>query len=104
MRLAAFALLSACSQLAAGTAIGFETRDNRMDVLMAMKMETRSRMKAEGAFDSGIYERGHKAGYTKCVNGKAGEYACSGIDMAGFLTHGQMGSKTREGNDVWGMI
>ncbi|TLD06508.1 uncharacterized protein PgNI_08029 [Pyricularia grisea] len=41
-------------------------------------------------------------GATPCVDGKAGEYQCNGLDLMGFLRHQDMGSRTRVGNDVWG--
>jgi choice-of-anchor B domain-containing protein len=38
---------------------------------------------------------------TPCVNGKAGEYECSNVDMLSFLSLADMGSN-RDGNDIWG--
>ena len=73
---------------------------SRMASLKAMKIATRQRMQAEGAFDVNKYES-HQ-GVTPCVEGKAGEYSCDNVDLHGFLTHGDMGSATREGNDIWG--
>lgn len=73
---------------------------SRMASLKAMKIATRQRMQAEGAFDVNKYES-HQ-GVTPCVDGKAGEYSCDNVDLHGFLTHGDMGSATREGNDIWG--
>jgi choice-of-anchor B domain-containing protein len=42
-----------------------------------------------------------RGGVTKCVNGKAGEYPCDGVDMVSFLSIGAMGGGD-EGNDIWG--
>ena len=75
---------------------------SRMASLKAMKEATRQRMKAEGAFDANKYKSFQ--GVTPCVDGKAGEYSCNSVDLYGFLTHGDMGSTTREGNDLWGRL
>lgn len=55
----------------------------------------------QGAFDLDRYEA--RLAGTPCVNGKAGEYTCNNVDLMGFLRHQDMGSRTRVGNDVWGM-
>ena len=96
MKYSVIALLALCGQFA----IASVEAEQRMERLMSMKLATREKMIAEGAFDPGKYEK--VSSLTKCTNGKAGEYACSGVDMAAFLPHEAMGSTTREGNDVWG--
>ena len=73
---------------------------SRMASLKAMKVASRQRMQTEGAFDANRYKS--YQGVTPCVDGKAGEYSCDNVDLYGFLTHGDMGSATREGNDIWG--
>jgi choice-of-anchor B domain-containing protein len=42
-----------------------------------------------------------KAGATKCVDGKAGEYPCRGVDMLSFMSLAQLGNH-RSASDVWG--
>ena len=78
-----------------------------MDRLMSMKLTQREAHRAAGAFAPARYSSTSKAtskAVTKCKNGKAGEYACENVDMHSFLSHEEMGSKTREGNDIWGML
>ncbi|KAK2735926.1 hypothetical protein FQN57_001066 [Myotisia sp. PD_48] len=70
-----------------------------MQQLMARKTEHRIKLRAEGLFDEGRYLGVNKL--TPCANGKSGEYSCQNVDMHGFLSHQAMGSRTREGNDVW---
>lgn len=70
-----------------------------MAELKAMKLKEWKEMEDEGMFDAGRYQA---QGQTKCINGKAGAFACSGIDLNHFLPHGEMGSEVRKGNDVWG--
>lgn len=73
-----------------------------MERLMRLKMDQRARMRADGAFDQFDNARLGAVGPTPCTDGKAGEYSCENVDMYGFLSHAQMGSATKEGNDVWG--
>ncbi|WEW57004.1 hypothetical protein PRK78_002463 [Emydomyces testavorans] len=68
--------------------------------LMDMKLKDREAMERKGFFRPERYRPSSKV--TKCVNGKAGVYSCDNVDMYGFLPHQQLGSATREGNDVWG--
>ncbi|TGZ81244.1 hypothetical protein EX30DRAFT_306621 [Ascodesmis nigricans] len=69
--------------------------------LQALKTATREGARARGAFGKGKYKGKHNV--SKCKNGKSdGTYSCSKIDMHGFLSHEEMGSVTREGNDIWG--
>lgn len=75
-----------------------------MDRLMQLKTDQRARMRAEGAFDKFDNARVGAVGPTPCTNGKAGEYSCEKVDMYGFLSHAQMGSTTKEGNDIWGKL
>ena len=87
--------------LSLGLALG-QQDESRMASLKAMKIATRQRMQAEGAFEANKYKS--YQGVTPCVDGKAGEYSCDNVDLHGFLTHGDMGSNTREGNDIWGRL
>jgi hypothetical protein len=70
-----------------------------MSVVRQRKVEQREQDIAAGVFDLDRYET---TGATACVDGKAGEYSCNNVDLKGFLRHQDMGSRTREGNDVWG--
>lgn len=72
-----------------------------MDRLMSVKLEQREKFRAQGLFNANQYP---DMGSQKCVNGKAGEYSCENVDLLAFLSHQAMGSTTREGNDIWGMI
>jgi hypothetical protein len=73
----------------------------RMSKLMALKTDAHERQRGRGFFSPGKWKNKKKT-YEKCKNGKAGEYSCDNVDMAGFLSHEALGSTTREGNDVWG--
>ncbi|EON68990.1 hypothetical protein W97_08248 [Coniosporium apollinis CBS 100218] len=77
-----------------GTAFASE-----MDLLMEMKTAEREAMRSRGDFAKGKHARREKE---KCKDGRAGEYACDNVDMLDFISHEEMGSTTREGNDVWG--
>jgi hypothetical protein len=70
-----------------------------MGELRQRKVAQYERLEAAGAFDVDRYEA---VGATACVDGKAGEYACNGLDLKGFIRHQDTGSRTRVGNDVWG--
>ncbi|KAJ3177669.1 hypothetical protein HDU85_005780 [Gaertneriomyces sp. JEL0708] len=41
-------------------------------------------------------------GFTKCVDGFAGEYPCKGLDLLSFVPHTDLGSGAGFGNDIWG--
>ncbi|CAH0023204.1 unnamed protein product [Clonostachys rhizophaga] len=70
-----------------------------MATLKQRKVEQRERDVANGLFDVDRYAA---TSATPCVNGKAGEYSCNNVDLLGFLRHQDVGSRTREGNDIWG--
>ena len=77
-----------------------------MTELMAEKIAVREKWKGLGVFKSKLYKR--LATKQPCVNGVSGrgknqeQYKCKNIDMRSFISHEDMGSVTREGNDVWG--
>lgn len=73
---------------------------NTMQRIMNMKTNDHEIMRDQGIFDRGRYKV--VTMYTACNGGKAGDYSCDGVDMAGFLPHEVMGSSERRGNDVWG--
>ncbi|KAF1983287.1 hypothetical protein K402DRAFT_361352 [Aulographum hederae CBS 113979] len=70
-----------------------------MERLQEMKIAQRESAKSHGVFAPGKYNKRDKQ---KCKNGKAGVYSCNNIDMTDFMSHEEMGSTTREGNDIWG--
>ncbi|KAK2810676.1 hypothetical protein FQN50_002716 [Emmonsiellopsis sp. PD_5] len=77
-----------------------EKNEMNMNRLMAMKLSAREKLRDLGYFNAGKWKSIKKP--QACVDGKAGEYGCSNIDMTSFLSHEDMGSTTREGNDIWG--
>ena len=73
---------------------------NRMGTLRQIKLSQRDAARAAGLYDAGRYR---SAAGTPCSgNGTAGEYSCRSVDLAAHLTHEDMGSSEREGNDIWG--
>ncbi|PKS11715.1 hypothetical protein jhhlp_001703 [Lomentospora prolificans] len=82
------------------TALAGSVMGEPMSVLRQLKLNTWAEQFEAGAFDVDRYEP--LAASTRCVNGKAGEYRCNNVDLVSFLRHQDMGSSTRQGNDVWG--
>ncbi|PGH03040.1 hypothetical protein AJ79_07472 [Helicocarpus griseus UAMH5409] len=72
----------------------------QMQRLMDLKLSSREKLRKDGFFDAGRFKSIKEP--QPCVDGKAGEYGCSNIDLLSFLSHEDLGSKTREGNDIWG--
>ncbi|KAM0244335.1 hypothetical protein ACHAP5_006351 [Fusarium lateritium] len=77
----------------APNAIGMKELRQRKDAL-------RKSEASAGVFDKDRYTK--VSSTTACTDGKAGGYSCNNIDLLGFLRHQDMGSRTREGNDIWG--
>ncbi|KAK3185839.1 hypothetical protein K4F52_005293 [Lecanicillium sp. MT-2017a] len=77
---------------------GFQS-SSKMEGMMQMKQSHRDAQRAAGVFDMNRYQI---AAATKCQNGKAGEYSCNNVDLQGHLRHQDMGSRSREGSDLWG--
>lgn len=73
-----------------------------MGQLRQRKMALHESQAAAGVFDKDRYKT--LSSGTSCSNGKAGEYSCNNIDLKGFLRHQDTGSRTRVGNDIWGMF
>ncbi|ROT42639.1 hypothetical protein SODALDRAFT_288024 [Sodiomyces alkalinus F11] len=88
------------SLLAAAALAGTVSAESAMESLRKLKLETWTAESEAGAFDVDRYEP--LMASAACVNGRAGEYRCSNVDMADFLRHQDMGSSTRRGNDIWG--
>jgi hypothetical protein len=51
--------------------------------------------------EMGVIGQTHSAGPSACVDGMAGEYPCSGIDLLSFVSLSDLGS-SGQGNDIWG--
>lgn len=94
-------LLTTLTACLLSTSISFVAAEE-MERLMALKVAQREAQRAKGVFDSRRNQP--LASFQPCVNGKAGEYSCDKVDLHGFLTHEEMASTTREGNDVWGKL
>ncbi|OBT55090.1 hypothetical protein VE04_03571 [Pseudogymnoascus sp. 24MN13] len=71
-----------------------------MERLMDMKVSSREKLRNDGYFAAGKWKSTKKV--QACTNGKAGEYSCNGVDLQAFASHEDLGSKTKEGNDIWG--
>ena len=93
------ATLSTLALAASGVVGESAVRKNKMGNLMNLKTAHHEIKKSAGVFREGAYK---SMTATKCTDGKAGEYSCENIDVQGALTHENMGSSTREGNDIWG--
>lgn len=92
--------LSVFLPLLAAAGLASAAKPAAMERLMTLKSEQREAFRSQGLFNSGKYGRDNR--FHKCRGGRSGEYACNNVDMHGFLSHEEMGSTTREGNDVWG--
>lgn len=86
---------------AVGLASAADSSGVTMERLMNLKVAQREEYRNQGYLDPGKYNGNNKL--HKCRDGRAGEYRCDNVDMHGFLSHEEMGSSTREGNDIWGM-
>lgn len=73
-----------------------------MDLLTNMKLDHWGKMKAEGMF--GPNRVASVTQKVPCSEGKAGEYECDHVDLLSFLSHEDLGSSTRAGNDVWSIF
>lgn len=93
------ATLSTLALAASGVVGESAMRKNKMGTLMNLKTAHHEIKKSAGVFREGAYK---SMTATKCTDGKAGEYSCENVDLQGALTHENMGSSTREGNDIWG--
>ncbi|KAF4506668.1 hypothetical protein G6O67_006731 [Ophiocordyceps sinensis] len=89
---------AAVSQDIAGESAAIVVGD-KMGTLMSLKSSHFEDKMVAGAFADGKYK---SMGATPCKDGKAGEYSCEKVDLRAFVTHGDMGSQSRAGNDIWG--
>jgi hypothetical protein len=72
-----------------------------MDRLMGMKVSSREKLRSNGYFEPGKWQSSNAV--QTCTGGKAGEYGCDNVDLYSFASHEDLGSATKEGNDLWGM-
>ena len=98
MKFTASASLVAAATAGLVGAVDTDVASAKMSVLMGLKTAHRENQRGLGVFAEGAYV---SRGPTPCVAGKAAEFGCDNVDLRTFLTHGDMGSTTREGNDVW---
>lgn len=73
-----------------------------MKELRQRKMALRESEEAAGISDKDRYKKVSSA--ASCTNGKAGGDSCNNINLLGFLRHQDLGSRTREGNKIWGIF
>lgn len=79
-----------------------------MAEIRADKEAKRATARANGVFAANKYPSmkanpNARMAASVCTNGKAANtYSCGNVDLHGFVSHQDLGSKTREGNDIWG--
>jgi choice-of-anchor B domain-containing protein len=77
----------------------------KMEKVMEIKTKQWADARARGLFggSSRYFKIGSKY---PCIRGKSGrgdqQYQCNNVDMHGFLSHEDLGSVDKAGNDVWG--
>jgi len=69
------------------------------EAIMRRKTERFAARRAAGAFDS---SRHLPLSFVPCVDGRAGEFKCSNIDLYSFKSHADLGSAVGEGSSSWG--
>ncbi|PGG95475.1 hypothetical protein GX51_08233 [Blastomyces parvus] len=99
MKLSLLAPLAVTGLAVAGN-LQAETNMLQMERLMNMKVAAQEKLRKDGVLDEGRFKSVNKK--QRCVNGKAGEFSCNNVDMTAFLSHEDMESAARLGNDVWG--
>ncbi|KAK4447847.1 hypothetical protein QBC34DRAFT_124957 [Podospora aff. communis PSN243] len=95
------AIVAATTIGASVASAGNAASAGKMEELMELKTHQWEEARAAGLFGGSLLYPKVKA-KTPCVKGKAGEYACKDVDMYSFLSHEDLGSQTKAGNDVWG--
>lgn len=74
---------------------------SKMEEVMELKTAQWEAARARGVFGgSKLYKK--VTSQKPCTKGKAGEFQCNKVNMHGFLSHEDLGSATKAGNDVWG--
>ncbi|KAK0670307.1 hypothetical protein QBC41DRAFT_318240 [Cercophora samala] len=74
---------------------------SKHEEVMALKIKQWETARANGLFGG---SKLYKALFSTvpCKNGKAGEYSCKNVNLQAFLSHEDLGSASKAGNDVWG--
>lgn len=101
-------ILAAAAAIGASTVSAAEsTKASKMEQVMDIKIKQWAEARSAGLFGgSKLYKA--LTSFQPCINGKSGRgrgqesYQCSKVNMHGFLSHEDLGSKTFAGNDVWG--
>ncbi|KAJ8457309.1 hypothetical protein ONZ45_g18362 [Pleurotus djamor] len=70
--------------------------------VMDRKHASWAQRKAAGIFNAAQYSTITE--FTPCVDGKAGEFRCSNIDLLSFYSHADLGSAIGEGSSSWGWV
>lgn len=92
--------------VAAAAALGASAASaSKMEKVMDIKTKQWADARAKGLFGgSALYKKIRTK--TPCVNGRAvrgkDAYQCNNVDLHGFLSHEDLGSAEKAGNDVWG--
>ncbi|AEO59693.1 hypothetical protein MYCTH_2308164 [Thermothelomyces thermophilus ATCC 42464] len=97
------ATAAALAPLVAGA--GTAASASKMEELMDIKTKQWDEARAKGLFGGSLLYR-KITSKQACINGVAGKgtaaYRCNNVDLHGFLSHEDLGSSTKAGNDVWG--
>ncbi|KAG5914087.1 hypothetical protein E4U61_006134 [Claviceps capensis] len=91
--------LATLTLLAMATDCIYASAASKMAKAMNMKSSWHKQKQDAGLFAEEQYEAKSNV---ECKDGRAGEYGCKNVNLKGSLGHGDMGSETREGNDIWG--
>ncbi|KAK4152180.1 hypothetical protein C8A00DRAFT_35149 [Chaetomidium leptoderma] len=98
-------LATAASLGPLGAAAGSAASASKMEKVMDIKTQEWADAQARGLFGgSTLYRK--ITSKQRCINGVAGQgtsaYRCNNVDLHGFLSHEDLASTTKAGNDVWG--
>jgi choice-of-anchor B domain-containing protein len=88
-----------------GVSAGSAASASKMEEIMDIKIQQWDEARAQGLFGgSTLYRK--ITSKQACKKGVAGSgtaaYRCNNVDLHGFLSHEDLGSTTKAGNDVWG--
>ncbi|KAK4038333.1 hypothetical protein C8A01DRAFT_37721 [Parachaetomium inaequale] len=88
-----------------GVSAGSPASASKMEEIMDIKIQQWEEARAQGLFGgSTLYRK--ITSKQACKNGVAGSgtaaYHCNNVDLHGFLSHEDLASTTKAGNDVWG--
>jgi hypothetical protein len=77
----------------------YESGEVHMSIMKAKESSWDQRRTA-GKYNSSQYPV--LSTYTRCVDGRAGEFRCKNVDLAYFANHQALGSSRGEGSSSWG--